>query len=82
MVKVYIALFTCCLIRAVHLELVRDLHADTFLNCLRGFAASRGTPTLLVSDNGKTFKAAAKFIKKLNTNNELQTYSSSKLISW
>lgn len=31
MSKVYIALFTCCVTRAVHLELVQDLTAATFL---------------------------------------------------
>ena len=39
--KVYIALFTCCVTRALHLELVRELSAETFLGCLRKFAARR-----------------------------------------
>lgn len=30
MEKVYIALFSCCVIRAVHLELVEDLSAAPF----------------------------------------------------
>ena len=44
MSKVYIALFTCCVTRAVHLELVEDLTAPTFLRCLRRFIGRRGTP--------------------------------------
>jgi hypothetical protein len=37
MVKVYIALFTCCVSRAICLDLVRSLNASTFMNCLRRF---------------------------------------------
>ncbi|XP_068738177.1 uncharacterized protein [Montipora capricornis] len=49
--KVYIALFTCISSRAVHLELV-----PSFIKALARFKGRRGTPTLIVSDNGKTFK--------------------------
>lgn len=31
MKKVYIALFSCCVTRALHLELVEDLSAETFM---------------------------------------------------
>ena len=57
MTKVYIAFFTCCITRAVHLELVEDLSTETFKRCLRRFIARRGVPTLMVSDNAKTFKS-------------------------
>lgn len=33
----YVTLFTCCMTRAVHLELVEDLLASTFRCCLRRF---------------------------------------------
>ena len=56
--KVYIALFSCCVTRAIHLELVGDLSANTFLCCLRRFSARRGMSSLIVSDNAKPFKAA------------------------
>ena len=54
--KVYIALFTCATSRAVHLELVPSLTAESFIKALARFKGRRGTPTLIVSDNGKTFK--------------------------
>ena len=44
MSKVYIALFACCVTRAVHLELVQDLTAATFLRCLRRFVGRRVAP--------------------------------------
>ena len=39
MEKVYLALFSCCVTRAIHLELVEDLSAAAFRRCLRRFAA-------------------------------------------
>jgi hypothetical protein len=44
--KVYIALFSCCVTRALHLELVEDMFAQTFRRCLRRFTAARGNPSL------------------------------------
>ena len=49
--------------RAVHLDAVSDQSTLTFLRCLKRFAARRGLPRQFVSDNGKTFKAAAKYIQ-------------------
>ena len=54
--KVYIALFTCATSRAVRLELVQSMTAESFIKALTRFKGRRGTPTLIVSDNGKTFK--------------------------
>ena len=36
--KVYIVLFSCAVVRAIHIEHVLDLTANTFLMALRGFA--------------------------------------------
>ena len=52
--KSYIALITCTSSRMVHLE--------HFIGCLKRFFARRGTPSLIISDNAKTFKSEA--IKK------------------
>ena len=61
--KVWICLFTCFVTRAVHLDIVTDLSTATFLRCLKRFASRRGLPRKFISDNGKTFKAASKYIK-------------------
>lgn len=82
MTKVYIALFSCCVTRALHLELVKDLSAEAFTRALRRFAARRGTPVLIVSDNAKTFKATSKALKKLYTHPEVVRELSSKMIEW
>ncbi|XP_048585406.1 uncharacterized protein LOC125568078 [Nematostella vectensis] len=53
MQKAHVALFSCCVTRALYLDLVVDLEACTFRRCLRRFAARKGAPTLIVSDNAK-----------------------------
>ena len=40
MYKVYIALFSCASLRAVHLDLVPSLHVQPFIRCLRRFFQS------------------------------------------
>ena len=82
MVKVYIALFTCCVTRAVHLDLVRNLSTPCFLNCLRRFTSRRGAPTLIVSDNAKTFKAAQKAVKALYNSKEVKSYLENNRLEW
>ena len=63
--KVWICLYTCCVVRAVHLDLVVDLTAPCFLLSFRRFVARRGLPRKILSDNGKTFKAAAKSLHQV-----------------
>lgn len=61
--KVWICLFTCLVTRAVHLDIVTDMSTHSFLRCLKRFASRRGLPRKFLSDNGKTFKAASRYIK-------------------
>ena len=60
--KVWVCLYTCCVTRAVHLDIVPDMTAEAFIRCFRRFTARRGFPLRMVSDNAKTFKAAARAI--------------------
>ena len=80
--KVYIALFSCCVSRAIYLDLVKDLSATEFLRCLRRFFARKGTPTLIVLDNAKTFKATAKALKNLYDCETLQGYLGTTRVEW
>ena len=82
MTKCYIALFSCGITRAVHLELVYDLSTPTFICCLRRFCARRGTPSIIVSDNARTFKAAHKLLKKLKTDQTFEGFIGNKRIEW
>ena len=63
--KVWIALFTCATTRAIHLEVVNNMTADSFLAALHRFTARRGMPSHIYSDNAKTFTRAEKELKQL-----------------
>ena len=80
--KVYIVLFTCCVTRAVHLELVAHMDTSAFINCLRRFCSRRGTPRLINSDNAMTFKAADQLLKKLANNYTFQDFLQYRRIKW
>merc|ERR1711946_41191 len=58
--KRYGALFTCLTTRAVSLDLAPSLSSDDFLNVLRRFIATYGTPETMHSDNGTNFVGAEK----------------------
>ena len=55
-------LFTCMVVRAIHLELVEDMSGSEFLLCLRRFMARCGVPRQIISDNAKHFKAAKQIL--------------------
>ena len=63
--KAYLVLFACCLTRGVYLDLLPSLETDKFLPCLKRFIARRGRPSMIYSDNGRTFQAAAKWLDKV-----------------
>ena len=64
-IKSYICLFTCGTTRAVHLEVVESLDTQSFIRAFRRFAARRGLPETMISDNAKTFKAMSKEVRKV-----------------
>ena len=82
MQKCYITLFSCCVTRAVHLELIEDLTAMSFLNILRKFCARRGTPSLIVTDNAKTFTTSAKLVRRIHANDKVEEFLLGKRIIW
>lgn len=63
--KCYIVIFTCAVVRAVHLELVRSLSTQDFLDAFRRFTARRGICKTVYSDNSLTFKRASKDLKTI-----------------
>ncbi|GFX55377.1 integrase catalytic domain-containing protein [Trichonephila clavipes] len=64
--KTYVSIFLCFVTKAVHFELVSDLTTQTFIASLKRFIARRGRPSLIFSDNGKTFIGANAELKRLH----------------
>jgi hypothetical protein len=56
--KFYICLFTCMVVRAVHLELTDSLSLESFLLAFKRFVSRRGLPSVIWSDNALTFTSA------------------------
>lgn len=63
--KAYIALFTCAVTRAIHLELVSSQSTENILLALKKFIARKGLCKVIYSDNVKTFKRTDQDLKKL-----------------
>ena len=80
--KVYICLFTCTCSRAVHLELARDMSTSTFIHLFRRFCARFSTPSLVISDNGSSFKASAEYFKSLFEDPAVKAHFEDQKISW
>ena len=80
--KVWICLFTCCVTRAIHLELVVDLTTTTFIRCLKRFSARRGLPRMILSDNAKTFKAAGRLMQTIFRDKELKDHLMHSGVEW
>ena len=81
-VKTYVCLFTCASTRAVHLELIESLTVESFLPAFRRFCARRGLPSTIISDSAKTYKSAAKEIRKLIRSPRLKEYFRNKIVEW
>ncbi|KRY44811.1 hypothetical protein T03_3023 [Trichinella britovi] len=83
--KAYICLFTCMVVRAIHLELVPDQTIESFLRALRRFVARRGRPDTIQSDNFRTFHQANAFLKHLFSGRNWETvqrHLASERVEW
>ncbi|XP_060845438.1 uncharacterized protein LOC132925023 [Rhopalosiphum padi] len=63
--KIYLAVFVCMSVKAVHLETVSDISSDAFLAALDRFVARRGIPNSMYTDCGTNYVGAAKQLKQL-----------------
>ena len=77
-----IALYACCATHAVHLELVMDLTAESFIRSYGRFAARRGFSKMLLSDNARTFKAENKEPTQLFNLLEVREFLLNKRVQW
>ncbi|XP_044180058.1 uncharacterized protein LOC114970531 [Acropora millepora] len=84
--KVWVCLFTCLAVRAVHLEVIHDLSAQQFVLCLRRFITRRGKPKEIISDNASQFKLAKSTVEEAwqfaTTSPDTQSYLANEGITW
>ena len=80
--KVWICLYTCCVTRAVHIDIVPNLSSQSFLRSFKRFTSRRGLPHKMVSDNGTTFKSAARIIRQIVQDETVSKYLSGLKVEW
>ncbi len=80
--KVWIALFTCYVTRAIHLDAVPDQTTRSFIRCLKRFVARRGLPKRFISDNRKTFKATAKYLDSVFKDKVVEEHLTGIGVTW
>ena len=64
-VKRYILVFACMIVRCVHLEVLFQLDAASFLAAFARFSSRRGVPTHVRSDCGTNFVRGAKELENI-----------------
>lgn len=84
--KRYGCLFTCLLTRAIHIEKLDSLDADSFINAFVRFMSRRGVPSILRSDNGTNFVGGLKELKRamkdLQASSKVQHHLLMKGVTW
>lgn len=88
-IKVYVCVFVCMSVKAVHLEVVSDLTTEAFLGALRRFISRRGRPKNLYSDNGTNFVGAKNelndlyvFLQSESNNNIMNNFCTNRNINF
>ena len=80
--KAYIVLYACSLSRALYLELTKTMETEEFITTLKRFIARKGRPVKIYSDNGRTFVAAAKWLRNVMQDERLHDYLAKMNIKW
>ncbi|XP_050495535.1 uncharacterized protein LOC126876672 [Bombus huntii] len=88
-IKVYVAIFVCLAVKAVHIELVSDLTSEAFIAALRRFIARRGFCGTIYSDNGTNFVGANNELRELRNllqsddhKAQVQSFLADRRIEW
>lgn len=79
--KVYVCLFTCTSVGAVHLELTRALSVESFLLAFQRFTSRSGLLAAITSDNAKTFRSSSQDIRNISRAEEVWRYLTNKQIT-
>ena len=80
--KVYTALYTCAVTRAIHLKLVENNTVGEFLHAFRRYVARRSIPNVIISDNAKTFEAADRTLQSILEHGDVHEFCDGLNIRW
>ena len=80
--KAYIVLYACCLTRAVYLEILPNVSVEEAIRSIQRLIARRGRLEKIFLDNGKTFVAAAKWLRKIRNDEKLYALLAKQGIAW
>ena len=61
----YVCLFSCAVVRAIHLELTDSLTTKDLFLAFKRFYARRGLPTMIYSNNATKFKGSQQQLQKV-----------------
>ena len=70
--KMYLLIFPCLNICAVHLELVEDMTTKSFIQAFARFTNMYGIPSTLYSDNATPFVAGGQLLEDILISSEFQ----------
>ena len=73
-VKMYILIFTCLNVRAIHIELLPDMTTHSFVLAFLRFVNLYGVPAFLYSDNARSFVTGAKVLQQTLVCDEYKSY--------
>ena len=86
LIKLYVCIFICLLTKAVHIETITDLSATLFLAVFKNFTSRRGIPSIIFSDNAKTFIGSRAYLQNIFQDilktSEVQNYCAHLNIRW
>ena len=71
-VKMYLLIFTCLSIRAIHIELVPDMSTNQFVLALVRFVNLYGIPSHIYSDNDRSIVAGANLVSHVLASSEFK----------
>ena len=80
--KAYVVLYSCSLTHGVFLELLPSLETSEFVKSLKRLITRRRRPSRVYSDNGQMFVAAAKWLKRMQKDEEFLSFLSKQSILW
>ena len=80
--KAYICLFTCASTRVIHLEIVTDLSAETFLLAFRRLFGRRSLPSIVLSDNASTYLVATEELETLLESDDIEENLGHQGVDW